>query len=121
MKKLFVLFLVSLLLNSCNSYLGKKLTKKSAEDVKVSDMKSACDCAEGINILLEDALDYLGNKSEDELDEDQAMMEKMDHIKEIGNFCSREFGFHERRLDEIEDCRAVKELKKTVEEFEAKF
>jgi len=50
MKKLFVLFLVSLLLNSCNSYLGKKLTKKSAEDVKVDDIKSDCDCAEGINI-----------------------------------------------------------------------
>ena len=49
------------------------------------------------------------NKSEDELDEDQAMMEKMDHIKEIGNFCSREFGFHERRLDEIEDCENYNE------------
>ena len=113
--------LAGILLNSCNSYLGKKLTKKSAEDVKVEDMKSACDCAEGINILLEDALDYVGNKSEDELDKDEAMMKKMDNIKEIGNFCSREFGFHERRLDEIEDCRAVKGLKKTVEKFEAKF
>ena len=45
----------------------------------------------------------------------------MDNIKEIGNFCSREFGFHKRRLDEIEDCRAVEELKKTVEKFEEKF
>lgn len=121
MKKLFVLMLAGLFLHSCNSYLGKRLTKKSAEDVKTEDMKSACDCAEGINILLEDALDYVGNKSEDELDEDEAMIEKMDHIKEIGNFCWREFGFHERRLDEIEDCRAVEELKKTVDKFEEKF
>ena len=45
MKKLFVLIITGLNLNS-------------AEDVKVENLKSTCDCVEGMNILIEDALDY---------------------------------------------------------------
>ena len=43
--------LVGLLLNSCNSYLGKKLTKKSSEDIKVEKIKDECDCIEALILL----------------------------------------------------------------------
>ena len=57
MKKLFTLMLVGLLLNSCNSYLGKKLTKKSSEDIKVEKIKDECDCIEVLDIIANDYLD----------------------------------------------------------------
>ena len=51
MKKLFTLILAGLLLNSCNSYLGKKLRKKSVEDIKIEKIKDAGDCVEAFETI----------------------------------------------------------------------
>ena len=53
--------LVGILLNSCNSYLGKKLTKKSSEDIKVEKIKDECDCIEALDIIANDYLDLVGD------------------------------------------------------------
>lgn len=113
MKKIFVLFIAGTVLAACGG--------KSAEDVKVENLKSACDCVEGINILLEDALDYAGEKSENELEKDEAFVKKMDKIDEIGKHCRKEHKVSERKLDEIKDCDAVKDLEATMKKFEEKF
>ena len=67
MKKLFTLMLVGLLLNSCNSYLGKKLTKKSSEDIKVEKIKDECDCIEALDIIANDYLDLVGDHDKESL------------------------------------------------------
>lgn len=61
MKKLFTLILAGLLLNSCNSYLVKKLAKKSSEDIKVEKIKDECDCIEALDIISNDYLDLVGD------------------------------------------------------------
>lgn len=121
MKKLFALLFAAILLNACTSHLGKKLTKKSADDVKIENLASTCDCVEGLNILLEDALDYVGNKTEKQLKKDDVFNEKMDKMRDIGDFCSKEFDFHERKLDEIKDCDAIEDLETTMKKFQEKF
>ena len=68
MKKLFVLILTGLLLHSCNSYLGKKLSKKSAEDIKVEKIKDACDCIEALDIIAADYLDVVGKNDKESID-----------------------------------------------------
>ena len=79
-EKLFVLMLAGFFLSSCNSYLGKKLTKKSADDIKVEELKDECDCIEALDIIANDYLDLIGNhdrKSIREMsDKDQEALEK---------------------------------------------
>ena len=61
MKKIFLFIFLGLFLNSCNSYLGKKLSKKSADDIKVEKLKDECDCIEALDIIAADFLDVVGN------------------------------------------------------------
>ena len=116
MKKLFVLIITGSLITACGD---------SAEDVKVENLKSTCDCVEGMNILIEDALDYAGEKSEKDIEKDEEMSKefekKMEKMEKIYEHCRKEHKFNERKLDEIKDCEGVEDLKANWKKFEEKF
>lgn len=76
----------------------------SAEDVNVADMKDACDCSSGFVTIANDILDEIGDKSENDMKEDEELKKKMEP----------KF----KKLDELED-KCMKDLKVTQEEMMA--
>ena len=95
MKKVILGIGVFTLMASCGT---------TAEDVNVADMKDACDCSSGFVTIANDILDEIGDKTENEMKEDEELKKKMEPKFE--------------KLDELEDkCR--KELKVTMDEMKA--
>ena len=108
MKKLFVLFIAGSVLAACGG--------ESAEDIKIEDLKTACDCVDAGNVIMTDILDAAGDKEENELEKDEAFMkkyEKMDALetkyKEIA------------KKSEMKECDGWKDFEGTMKKFEAKF
>jgi len=116
MKRIFVFVLASLLISSCTSHIAEKILKKSAEDVKIDKLKTACDCVEAGNIIMEDILDAAGEKSEDELEKDEAFMKKIEIFEEVGHKCSEI-----STRDEMRDCKEWEDFESNMQEFEEKF
>ena len=76
----------------------------TAEDVNVADMKDACDCSSGFVTIANDILNEIGDKTENDMKEDEELKKKMEPKFE--------------KLDKLEDkCR--KELEVTMEEMKA--
>ena len=130
MKKLFVLILTGLLLHSCNSYLGKKLSKKSAEDIKVEKIKDACDCIEALDIIAADYLDVVGKNDKESIDnmnikERQKFDKKEAPIKakreEVSSFCRKKFGISHSDFTRGSACKLYKDLKEKNDMIEEKF
>ena len=123
--------LAVLLLNSCNSYLGKKLKKKSAEDIKVEKINDKCDCIEALDIIANDFLDLVGNhdkKSIRELEgtKEYESLEKkseviMEKRREVSNYCYEKFGINHRNFDSGSECKLYDDLNEKVEIIEEKF
>ena len=63
MKRILSIALVTVLMMSCGS--------KTADDVNIDDIKSACDCVDALDIIANDILDYVGDKSENDMDGDK--------------------------------------------------
>ena len=117
--------LTGLLLHSCNSYLGKKLRKKSAEDIKVEKIKDACDCVEAFETISANFLDVYGNKTREELNE--LSDDKMGKIKkkvdplfekrnEVNEHC-RKFGITYKRFTNGQECSSYRDLAKNAEQL----
>lgn len=95
MKKIVLGIGVLALMASCGS---------SAEDVNVADVKDACGCSSGFVTIANDILNEIGDKSENDMKEDEALKKKMEP----------KF----KKLDELEDkCR--KELKVSMDDMKA--
>ena len=131
MKKLFLLVLAGILLNSCNSYLGKKLTKKSSEDIKIEKIKDECDCIDALDIIANDYLDLVGNhdkKSIRELEgtkEYESLQNKaeiiMDKRREVSYYCYERFEISHGNFDNGSECNLYDKLIEKVEIIEEKF
>jgi len=111
MKKLFlsVFVLGALALTSC----GDK-----AEDINVSDIDSECGCVESMNIVMNEMIEAIdGKKISDMSDEDKKALEEKtkplsDKAEEIQKHCDKKFPKVD--FEEIKDCAAVEEFKKTM-------
>jgi len=131
MKKLFTLILAVLLLNSCNSYLGKKLAKKSSKDIKVEKIKDECDCIEALDIIANDYLDLVGDhdkKSIRELEgtkEYESLQKKaeiiMEKRREVSDYCYERFEISHGNFDNGSECKLYNNLVEKVEIIEEKF
>ncbi|MDG2152976.1 MAG: hypothetical protein P8K10_03480 [Crocinitomicaceae bacterium] len=120
MKKIFPLIFLGLFLNSCNSYLGKKLSKKSAEDIDVEKIEDACDCVEAFEIISANFLDIFGNKTREEMnelsdDKKEMLQKKVDPLfekrDEVNQHC-RKFGISYKRFTNGQECSSYKGLSK---------
>ena len=114
MKKIFLSLLVlsSLALSSCSD---------KAEDLKVADIDSECGCVESMNIVMKEMIGLLdGKKLADMSDEDKKAMEEKANtlekkMEEIGEHCDKKFP--KSKLEDIKDCPAVEEFKKTMKKM----
>ena len=122
--------LVGILLNSCNSYLGKKLSKKSSEDIKVEKIKDECDCIEALDIIANDYLDLVGDHDKESFekmgDEDKKAFEEkaepiMKKLGEVNDYCDEKFGIDNRDFDNGSKCKFYDDLFEKVEIIEEKF
>ena len=125
MKKTFLLIFLGLFLNSCNSYLGKKLSKKSAEDIDVEKIEDACDCVEAFETISANFLDVYGNKTREELEElsddkKEMLQKKVDPLfekrNEVNQHC-RKFGITYKRFTNGQACSSYKDLSKNAEQL----
>ena len=125
MKKIFLFIFLGLFLNSCNSYLGKKLSKKSADDIKVEKLKDECDCIEALDIIAADFLDVVGNNDKKSIramsDEKLEKLEKKvepiyKKMDEVNEHC-RKFGITYKRFTNGQECSSYKDLKKNKEQL----
>ena len=128
MKKIFLFLFLGLFLNSCNSYLGKKLSKKSAEDIDVTKIEDACDCVEAFETISANFLDVYGNKTREELnelsdDKKEKIKKKADPLfekrNEVNEHC-RKFGITYKRFTNGQTCPSYKDLSKNAEKLEEK-
>lgn len=108
MKKLLVVATAAVFLASCGA--------KTADDVKVEDIKDACGCVEAMNIIATDILDNIGDKTEEEVKEDEALKGKLEKLEKVGKKCRKDY-----EKEEAEKCDEFKELEKTMKKFEEKF
>ena len=122
--------LTGLLLYSCNSYLGKKLRKKSAEDIKVEKIKDACDCIEALDIIAADYLDVVGKNDKESINNmDDKKRQKFDKKaapimakrEEVSSFCRKKFGISHANFTRGSACKLYKDLKEKSEIIEEKF
>ncbi len=128
MKKIFLFLFLGLFFNSCNSYLGKKLSKKSAEDIDVTKIEDACDCVEAFETISANFLDVYGNKTREELnelsdDKKEKIKKKVDPLfekrNEVNEHC-RKFGITYKRFTNGQTCPSYKDLSKNAEKLEEK-
>lgn len=112
MKKIILGFGVLAVMASCGG--------SSAEDVNIADVKDACGCADGFLIVANDVLDAIGDKSEDDMENDEElaklMKPKMDKLDELEDKCRGELKV---KLDEMKKCEP--ELEGVMKKFEQKF
>ena len=87
---------------------------KSADDLDVNDVESACDCVEYANIIAEDILDYVGDKSESEVENDEKFKAKIEKLGKLEDKCRD-------MKDDMKDCDEFEDLKTTMNKFEEKF
>lgn len=114
MKKLFLSLFVlgTFALSSC----GDK-----AEDINVADIDSECGCVESMNIVMNEMIEAIdGKKISDMSDEEKKAFEEKtkpltDKAEEIQKHCDKKFP--KTNYQEIKDCAAVEEFKKTMEKF----
>lgn len=125
MKKIFLLVFLGLFLNSCNSYIGKKLSNKSAEDIDVEKIKDACDCVEAFETISANFLDVYGNRTREELNESSddkkgKIKKKVDPLfekrNEVNEHC-RKFGITYKRFTNGQACPSYKDLSKNAEKL----
>ncbi len=127
MKKVILFVCLGFLINSCNSYLGKKLTKKSAEDIKVENLKDPCDCVDAFDVLADNYLDVLGNHDkasiknmEDGAQKDRLLekLEALDEIRRAFNAHCLQFGITQAEYSAGKDCSSYKDLDEKAKELE---
>ncbi|MDC3309126.1 hypothetical protein OAV26_02750 [Crocinitomicaceae bacterium] len=125
MKKIFLFIFLGLFLNSCNSYLGKKLSKKSADDIKVEKLKDECDCIEALDIIAADFLDVVGDNdkksiramSDDKLEKLEKKVEPIYKKRDEVNEHCRKFGITYKRFTNGQECSSYKDLAKNTEQL----
>ena len=114
----YITLSLSLLFVSCKSddaSIDQDL--KRAEDIKEEGLKSDCDCVEGLDILLQDILSFIEDKSDKELGANKDLLQKkVNNFEKIGLYCGENYGFDALNLDKINDCGAVNDFKKTMKE-----
>lgn len=92
-----------------------------AEDINLSDIDSECSCVESTNIVKNEMIEAIdGKKISDMSDEEKkAFKEKTkplrDKAEEIEEHCDKKFP--KTDYEEIKDCDAVEEFKKTMEKM----
>ncbi len=130
MKRIFVFVLASILISSCTSHIAEKLTKKSAEDIKVDKLKDECDCIEALDIIAVNYLDVVGNNDKESIramsDEEVKRLEKkaepiMEKRREVSGHCQELFGISHRNFDNGSDCKSYDDLLENVMKIEEKF
>jgi len=113
MKKLFFPFsvAVAVTLSSCG---GDKPNK--ADDIKTSDLKSACDCVDAMEVILDEMAVIVNKEAADMKEEDKKEAEKLGKkIQEISAHCQKEF-----KKEDAEKCSNAESLKKKGEEVMSK-
>ena len=87
------------------------------ENIKKENLKNACDCTKAYVVMFKDIDELVESKSEGELMEHKNILcEKVRKMEHIGLYCQKNFNF--QRVDKIEDCEAVTELKKMIKKAE---
>lgn len=112
MKKTLIVATCAIFLASCGA--------KTAESVKVEDIKDACGCADAFVVVANDILNTVGDKSEDDVEGDEELMKtvetKMDKLQELEKKCRKEL---EVSMDDMKECNS--ELETVAKKFEEKF
>ena len=130
MKHISLFIFISLYLTSCNSYLGKKLSKQTSKDINVEKIESICDCVDAYQIITNELLDVVGSldkESYEKLSEERkkSIEEKIDPIQEKGGeverHCKRNFGFGDRDLSAGSNCKSYDKALKAQKKLEEKF
>lgn len=108
MKKLVLMAGVALLFASCGS--------KSAEDVKVEDLKDACGCADAMLTVTNDIISFMDGKDVDEMsEEDEKTKEgKFKKIDEIMKHCMGELDVKE---SDIKECDAYDKVDENMDKI----
>jgi|688.fasta_scaffold637436_1 hypothetical protein len=119
MKKLILpLMVLSIGIISC----GGKKKEKSAEDIVVADLKTACDCVDGMSLVAGETLLLIDKfPTEEEMKKDQEASTKFEKLeaklKEIDNRCGKELNI---KKEEAQKCTGWDGLNSTMEKIEAK-
>lgn len=92
----------------------------SAEDVNVAEVKDACGCADGFVTIANDILENVGDKTEDEMENDKelekTMKPKFDKLDALEDRCREELKVE---MADMEKCDT--EMKNVMKKFEEKF
>jgi hypothetical protein len=125
MKKIFMFIFLGLFVNSCNSYLGKKLSKKSADDIDIEKIEDVCDCVESFEIISANLLDIYGEKTREDLnelseDKKERIKKKSDPIikkrNEVNQHCQK-FGITYKKLKIGQECSSYADLSKNTDKL----
>ncbi|MBE2247369.1 MAG: hypothetical protein IAE67_08930 [Candidatus Competibacteraceae bacterium] len=113
-KTVFILCLASIVM-SCGG-----ITKRAA-DIKVSEIKSACDCINSIDIVLNETLSIIDKfKTEEAIEADADAKKQMQILEskftEIDNHCGQTLGI---KSEDSEKCENFKSIKEKLEKIEA--
>ena len=129
MKNIFLFALIASLFISCNSYLGKKLSRESAEDLNTEKLESICDCIEAYKIISNDMLNVVGSLDRESVkmlseNRKKALQEKLEPIKEKGReverHCKKNFGLGDRDLRAGSNCSSYSEAVKAKKKLDEK-
>jgi hypothetical protein len=92
----------------------------SAEEFDVASVKDACGCADGFVLIANDILATIGDKTENEMEEDEELEKtikpKFDKLDELEDLCRGELDV---KLDDMKECNS--ELEGVMKKFEEKF
>lgn len=93
---------------------------QSAEDVNVAEIKDACGCSDGFVTIANDILAEIGDRTEDEMENDKelekAMKPKMEKLDELENKCRKDLKVTK---DQMMACD--NDIEGVMKKFEEKF
>ncbi|CAG5078869.1 hypothetical protein [Parvicella tangerina] len=92
----------------------------SAADVNVDEIEDACGCADAFVAIGGEILDVVGDKTEDEAEEDEEMKKQLEplfeKLEKAEDKCRGEL---EVSMDDMKECNA--EVEEVAKKFEEKF
>ena len=108
MKRILSIAVIAAFMTSCGA--------KTADDVNVDDIKTACDCIDAMDVIANDMLSYIGEKSEKEMKDDEALNSKFDKLREVEKKCRKDF-----KKEDAEKCDGYSDFEETMNKFAEKF
>lgn len=93
---------------------------KSIDDLKVEDLKTACDCVDAMVVVLDDVLVTIDGKTEEQIEADEAALAKVEKAEklfgDIENQCRKNLDV---KKEDLEACPNFKDFETKMEKVEA--